>query len=103
MEYKIHEDYPNYIVDSDGAIYSKIKGSDNGIGYRVYKLTDAFGIKKYVLGHRFNYEANFGKIPEGLEIHHINHERSDNSILNLEAVTKSQNVKLSYNWRKSLK
>lgn len=101
---KKHPNFPNYLVDENGDIFSKITGSDNGTGYRIYKLMDINGDKVYQLGHRFTYEAwNEEIIPDGMEIHHKNHIRNDNHIDNLDCVTKSQNQQAAAKWRKSLK
>ena len=95
IKMKEHPNYPNYVVDENGYIYSKINGSDNGTGYRVYKLIDKDGNKIYQLGHRFTYEAwNEEIIPSGMEIHHKNFVRDDNHIDNLDCISISENRKL---------
>lgn len=43
------------------------------------------------LAHRIIWEAVVGKIPEGMQIDHINHDRSDNRIENLRVVTHIEN------------
>lgn len=94
---KQHPDYKNYIIDENGDIYSKINGSDNGTGYRVYKLLNNNGDKVYQLGHRITWEAwNEEIIQSGYEIHHKNFSRSDNHIDNLDCITISENRKLKY-------
>lgn len=47
--------------------------------------------KKLHYVHRIIWEMHYGKIPDGLFIDHINHDRSDNRIDNLRVVTHSQN------------
>lgn len=46
-----------------------------------------------VKAHRVIWEMFNGKIPDGMEIDHINHDRSDNRIDNLRMVTRSENQK----------
>jgi hypothetical protein len=41
--------------------------------------------------HRLIWEMFFGEIPDGLEIDHINRNRSDNRIENLRLVNRSEN------------
>jgi len=46
--------------------------------------------------HRFVWLCEKGEIPEGYDIHHIDHDPGNNDISNLELVTKSQHRKLHY-------
>jgi len=47
----------------------------------------------YQYAHRVIWEAVHGSIPDGLEIDHINGRKADNRICNLEAVSKSVNIR----------
>lgn len=47
----------------------------------------------YQYAHRVIWEAVTGPIPEGLEIDHLNGRKADNRISNLEAVSRSVNVR----------
>ena len=52
---------------------------------------------KSLQAHRVAWELTFGKIPEGMQIDHINGNRSDNRITNLRLVTQignSRNMKM---------
>ena len=52
--------------------------------------------------HRFVYEAvNQTHIPPGLQINHIDSNRQNNSIENLESVTASENIKKMHQSRKA--
>lgn len=46
---------------------------------------------KLYAAHRVIWEAAKGKIPEGMQIDHINHDRADNRLVNLRLVTHMQN------------
>jgi len=48
-------------------------------------------LKKQYKAHRLAWIYMYGDIPKDYEIDHINRIRSDNSIVNLRLVTKSQN------------
>lgn len=43
------------------------------------------------MAHRIIWESVVGKIPEGMQIDHINHNRSDNRLENLRLVTHIEN------------
>lgn len=47
----------------------------------------------HLYAHRVIWQAANGDIPDGLEIDHLNGNKADNRARNLEAVTKSQNVR----------
>ena len=51
---------------------------------------------KYLLVHRFIYECIKGDIPNGLQINHIDSNRQNNCIDNLEVVTQSENMQHAY-------
>ena len=46
------------------------------------------------LMHRIVWENHRGSIPKGYDIHHKNHNKTDNQIENLELYTKSEHAKL---------
>jgi hypothetical protein len=56
-------------------------------GYRAIRLKG-----KSYREHRLIWILHFGEIPEGLEIDHIDRNRSNNNIENLRVVTHAQNV-----------
>lgn len=44
------------------------------------------------LSHRVVWEMNFGKIPPGMEVDHINHDKTDNRLQNLRMVSHQVNM-----------
>ena len=62
---------------------------DNGYRY-VTLMKDGKKHNKYV--HRLVAEAFIGEIPEGYVINHIDFDKSNNIVTNLEIVTQKQNV-----------
>ena len=52
------------------------------------------GEKKYFQVHRIVYEAFVGKIPQGMQVNHINEIKSDNRLENLNLMTPKENA----NW-----
>ena len=64
-------------------------GYINGLGYRV-----RWKNKKLCYEHRLVWEAIHGPIPSGVHVHHLNGDRSDNRIENLELISASEHGKL---------
>lgn len=85
---------PVYYISKDGLIYRdnhKMSPANNGTGYYQIKLRkNKKRYTKYV--HVLVWETFVGKIPKGYEINHIDHDKSNNSLSNLELVTHSQNI-----------
>lgn len=52
------------------------------------------GVKKKYLVHRLEYEAFYGRIPQGMQVNHINEIKSDNRLENLNLMTPKENT----NW-----
>lgn len=73
--------------------YTKMKNGSKG--YAIVTLSKN-NIKKKVLVHRIIYETFKGPIPESLVIDHLNGNKQDNRIENLEACTCSENVKRAF-------
>ena len=82
-------DFPKYLIDTDGNIYNKrtnkkLKISDNGRGYKKVSLYTEEGkmVNKYI--HRLVAET-FIDNPNNLsEVNHIDEDKSNNCVDNLE-------------------
>ena len=61
-------------------------------GYHTFSQSLGYGKQNQTSIHRFVYEFFHGPIPEGLVIDHINGDKADNRLHNLEAVTQKENV-----------
>lgn len=68
-------------------IFNGIKFTQRKTGY----LGKSFGDRK--LMHRYVWEYHNGEIPPDHDIHHINHDITDNRIENLELYSKSEHAK----------
>lgn len=86
----------NYSVTEDGRVFSHFKndfitGSQNKNGYRSYSISLGNGISKRLYGHRMIAET-FIPNPNNLpEVNHIDGNKQNNRVENLEWVTSSQN------------
>ena len=95
MERKAIEGFNNiYFINKSANVYrynKKMSPYNNGIGYWQIKLRKDGQRKSYYL-HRLVWETFMGKIPDGFEINHIDHDKSHNDLDNLELVTHSENL-----------
>lgn len=94
----------NYAVSKDGTITNTKRGKSitpviKPSGYKQVRLS-INGKVKHVNHHRMVYEAWNGTIPNGLDINHINGNKSDNRLENLEAITPMENQARRLNLRK---
>jgi hypothetical protein len=70
--------------------YSGIVYRRNRRGY--YVNQEGHGREPYL--HRAVYKDAFGEIPKGHDIHHIDHDKSNNDISNLQCLTRSEHTRL---------
>ena len=71
------------------SVPKELKGCDCN-GYVVYSIR-AGGVKKQIRGHRLVWMSVFGAIPEGMVVDHINNNKRDNRISNLQLLTPEEN------------
>lgn len=87
------------IVKSNGVVqvrHAQVKKTHlNDDGYVTVKLSKD-GDDKRVFVHRIVYEAFAGAIPDGYEINHIDFDRTNNNIENLEVVSHTENIRYTY-------
>lgn len=92
-----NKEYQVYVSD-DGHIFServgkcKLEYLSNGY---VRWSTNRNRKKIRILVHRLVWETFNGEIPKGMEIDHINRDKTDNKLSNLRCVTHIQNMR---NW-----
>jgi len=86
--WKEHPIYSNYIGNSEGKIYGLLSNKilQGNIQNEYIKIC-LHNIKISYPLHRFIYECFHGKIPENYQIDHINGNKLDNSISNLQALS----------------
>ena len=99
--YKIHPIYNLYAGSEDGKIIHIIKrdthkGNKSNNGYlRLNVRKHGQSRQKTHQTHRFVWECFNGVIPEGKVIDHINNDKEDNRLCNLQLITHQQNCKKS--------
>jgi hypothetical protein len=86
-----------YYADKEGNVYNanglKLKYWINPSGYKYFKMYLEGGEKKAISLHRFTWEYFNGEIPTHLQIDHINEDKLDNRLENLQLSTNKSNVR----------
>lgn len=89
--------FEHYSASSRGEIKNNLTGKiisqSKGTKY-VYRFVYLYkeGSRHYKSVSRLVYEAFYGPIPEGFEVNHINEDRNDNSLENLNLMTHKDNI-----------
>lgn len=89
-------DTNEYEYDVDKGIWSNywqkfLEGNVNKHGYVVVTLKCIDGKQRLFRYHRALWYLAYGEIPENYQINHINENKTDNRLCNLELVTPKQN------------
>lgn len=89
--------FPGYTCDELGNVYSTRMGPLRRLkprrftnGYLGYDLRRDGGTF-VVLAHRVIAEAFLGEIPKGMTVNHLDFDKTNNSITNLEIISKREN------------
>ena len=97
IDYWKHPVYDLYAADMDGNVINiekkvPMRGNKLPNGYlRIMVRRKNHKSRKNYLVHRFVYECIFGIIPAGMVIDHLNSDKEDNSLINLQLVTTKEN------------
>lgn len=94
---KVITGFNNYSVTKEGDVYNnktnrKLKSSCSPKGYSFIELCRPNEHKIKTI-HRIVWETYIGVIPDNIQINHIDGNKSNNSLSNLELVTGSENLK----------
>jgi hypothetical protein len=74
----------------------RIDMPDGSKGYRNVRLPDESGRWRTFKAHRLVWWWHHGPVPDGLQIDHIDGDKSNNRIENLRVVTQAENITASY-------
>ena len=97
-KYYKHPVFTNYAANEDGSIINVKTGknrkmSKNHRGYLFFSIYHKkLDTPKIYTQHRFIYEVFKGPIPKCFEIDHINNDKTDNRIENLQLLTHKENI-----------
>ena len=92
-------DWRLYTCGANGQIYSYywkkyLSGNISKYGYAQVELKCIDGKNRVFYWHRVIYTFFYGTIPDGLQVNHINENKTDNRLCNLNLMTPKENV----NW-----
>ena len=98
--YSIHQVYDLYAANKNGEVIHIIKkvptqGIKHKNGYMQCNVRKYGERQNIYYVHRFVWECFNGLIPEGKVIDHINNDKEDNRLCNLQLVTQQENCKKS--------
>ena len=90
------EGYSDYEIDVEkGTVWSykrnRYIGVPNERGYITLRLTDDNGVERNWKLHRLIWTAVNGEIPENMQVNHIDENKNNNSISNLNLMTNYEN------------
>jgi len=98
-QFSQHPTHTSYYATTEGEVIS-FKGKtpkfmiqcNHGRGYTQFIVCNGTGKVKSYLTHRFVYECFYGLIDDDtLQVHHIDHDKLNNSLSNLALVTDWEN------------
>ena len=102
---RTHPIYSSYCADKNANIYHVDRPESplvqtrlNSGYYDVHLRLPDRKTNKHYLVHRFVYECFNGVVPRNLDVHHRDHDPSNNKLSNLDAVTHSINLQLRHGY-----
>ncbi len=102
-EGKIMTGYPNYIITNDGKVYNSQRNKylvsvKNASGYMFVNLSDGQERKSFSI-HRLVALLFIENNNNYLEVNHIDFDKANNNVDNLEWISRSDNMKHNFNSR----
>ena len=103
--------FSNYLLSNTGVLVSKSKSCGNNksktlfdnyreitplkckLGYYTFHPYDSSGERHLIYAHRLMWESFVCPITKGMVIDHINADKIDNRLINLQMITQSENMK----------
>jgi len=101
----LNEHLKEYFEYRDGNLYWKVANSNSvKVGQKVGHISPSgygrvnIDCKKYLL-HRIIWQLHYGSIPDNLQVDHINSNKLDNRIENLQLLTLAKNSQRNHSSR----
>ena len=97
------ENFSNYQIYEDGYVFSVqkcrfLKMSKNNSGYKNVTLYDDNKVKHVFLCHKLVYETfNNVIVEKGYDVDHINNDKNNNNLSNLQILTHKENCLKKFN------
>lgn len=97
--------FSNYLINQQGEVFSKtsnryLKSCINSVGYEAMSLINDAGKRQNILIHRVLATLYIPNPENKREVNHIDANRANNTLSNLEWVTPSENVRHAFKVRK---
>lgn len=104
IKIEVHKDFENYLIFSDGTIFSRSRYHIQKNGRKRFKKGRWLKVNKYhkyprismnsktSYVHRIIAETFLGKPQKNLEINHIDGDKTNNRVENLEWITHQENM-----------
>lgn len=97
-KWRVIAGFPKYEISDLGRVFSLHFGGSlmsltPSQGYETVKISKGKRQYESFQVHRLVYENFMGKIPDECVINHIDHDKTNNRLSNLECVTRSENTK----------
>jgi hypothetical protein len=110
MEYKRKpiENYDGYEIDTNGVVYTSRRGNTwnilkprnvSQVSYHAVSLYDNPKKPKQLLVHRLVYQTFVGPIPSHMQVDHIDHNKTNNKLSNLQLLSVQDNMKKAWDRR----
>lgn len=103
IKFHVHPIYNRYAASKEGQIYGKkhkiiLKQNENtgNGGYLYFFAYGEKGRKNYSVS-RFVYECFYGEIPNDKQIDHIDNNKHNNRLNNLQLLSKKENIEKAHN------
>lgn len=102
----ILDEFPNYDITQDGKVFSlnynntnekrELVNKINKTGYAVVGITNSKGKRQFIGVHRLVAKAYLPTTDESLQVNHIDGDKLNNTVSNLEWCTAQHNIRHSF-------